>query len=259
MKKLLSCLLVLCFVLSLSFTLVSCAHKCEFSDEWTYDESSHWHVCRDESCVEISDKAEHTWDEGNITTVATQEQDGVKTFTCTVCSKTRTEVVAFTGLTEEEWDVALSADVFENFSFKEAASVFGSGVSVDVETGYKFTKDAAWVEITMIGQTNGEYAPDKEAANEARRELVDSIKAFAEYDSFEYDAETKTYKATEEIQIDSIDASTDDVTLRFADGKLVEIKYSATFVEPESNITLTANSTITLSDYGTVVLTPPEE
>ena len=102
MKKLLSCLLVLCFVLSLSFTLVSCAHKCEFSDEWTYDESSHWHVCRDESCVEISDKAEHTWDEGNITTVATQEQDGVKTFTCTVCSKTRTEVVAFTGLTEEE-------------------------------------------------------------------------------------------------------------------------------------------------------------
>ena len=74
------------------------------------------------------------------------------------------------------------------------------------------------------------------------------------YDSYKYDAETKTYKATKQIKIDALDASTDDVTLTFANGKLVEIKYTASFTQ--QGISFNVTSTVTISDYGTVVLDP---
>ena len=41
----------------------------------------------------------HSWDEGKITTAPTCENAGVKTYTCTVCSATRTEAIDATGHT----------------------------------------------------------------------------------------------------------------------------------------------------------------
>ena len=257
MKKLLSVLLTLCLLLTLSTTLASCMHKCEFSTEWSKDESAHWHACTKEDCPEVADKADHTWDEGEITTAATQEADGVKTYTCTVCKQTKTEAVAFTGFSVKEWSAAFKDNVFENFTYKEAATTGGSGVSIKTEMVYKFTKDTAWVKMTMAEQSQESYAPDTASANEARKQLIDSIKALTPYESYEYDAATKTYKATKEIKIESLNASTKDVTLTFAEGKLVEIKYTVSFAE--ENIMMTATSTVTLSDYGTVVLTPPAQ
>ena len=35
----------------------------------------------------------HTWDEGKITTQPTDTTDGIKTYTCTVCKETKTEIV----------------------------------------------------------------------------------------------------------------------------------------------------------------------
>ena len=62
------------------------------STEYTYNETHHWHTC--EECDELLDKAEHTWNEGVITTEATETTKAVKTYTCTVCEKTKTETVA---------------------------------------------------------------------------------------------------------------------------------------------------------------------
>ena len=62
---------------------------------WENDETNHWRECTVRGCNEQLDKAAHTWDEGAITTEATFVNDGVKTYTCTVCAKTRTESVAF--------------------------------------------------------------------------------------------------------------------------------------------------------------------
>ena len=104
MKKIISVLLVCCLLSACCVTLVSCGHECTFSSEWLTDETSHWHACTGEECKEISDKADHTWNDGEITTKPTQEADGVKTFTCTVCELTRTEPVEFTGMTEDEWN-----------------------------------------------------------------------------------------------------------------------------------------------------------
>lgn len=247
-------MLALCLLLTMSATLTSCIHKCEFSTEWSKDEASHWHACTGENCQEIIDKADHTWDEGSITTKATQEADGVRTFTCTVCAQTKTEAVAFTGLSEEDWNAAFKSAVFENFAYKEVSNTTHSGVSVNSESEYKFTEDEAWVKITIAGESNEAYAPDTASAIQLRSQLIASIKDLTPYKSYEYDPTTKTYKATKPIEIASYEASTSDITLTFADGKLVEIKYSISLTQ--DNMNFTVNSTVTLSDYGTVVLTP---
>lgn len=259
MKKSLSVLLVICMLLASCLTLASCVHECEFATEWTKDADYHWHVCTDEDCEEIADKAEHTWecDEGVITTKPTQDATGVRTFICEVCSYTKTEPVEFTGLSEEEWNAALEPSVFENFEYNEVSTTTGSGVSVNSEVIYKFTEATAWVYMSVAGQIQESYAPDTAYANQARSQVIESIKDMAPYASFEYDAETKTYKATESIAIDALNASTSDITLTFDnDGKLVKIEYTISFVQ--SDINFTATSTATISNYGTVVLNPAD-
>ncbi|MBQ6867134.1 MAG: hypothetical protein IJO16_00485, partial [Clostridia bacterium] len=47
-------------------------------------------------------KCEHQWNEGEVTTEATCCEEGVKTYTCTVCGATKTESVPATN--EHEWD-----------------------------------------------------------------------------------------------------------------------------------------------------------
>ena len=42
----------------------------------------------------------HSWNEGEITTSPTCENAGVKTYTCTICKETKTEVIPATGHTE---------------------------------------------------------------------------------------------------------------------------------------------------------------
>ena len=98
--------------------------------EWKHDETNHWQECS--VCHDIIDKAEHTyashkcedtatctkaecgyvkpagqhsWDEGKVTVPATCTTDGVKTFTCKVCSETKTEPIKAAGHTVVE-DVA---------------------------------------------------------------------------------------------------------------------------------------------------------
>ena len=60
---------------------------------WSSDATYHWHDCTVSGCGEQFDKAAHIWDEGTITTEATFTSDVEKTYTCTVCQKTKTETV----------------------------------------------------------------------------------------------------------------------------------------------------------------------
>ena len=66
-------------------------HEHNYSDKWSKDADYHWHACS--GCNVTSDKAEHSWDEGVVTTTATEEADGVKTFTCGVCGATKEEAI----------------------------------------------------------------------------------------------------------------------------------------------------------------------
>ncbi|MGN1162590.1 MAG: hypothetical protein ACI4T2_01525 [Christensenellales bacterium] len=92
-KTIIMMVLAFCLVVPAMFLFSACGkHSHNAAAEWSRDETYHWHVC--EGCDEQLDKAEHTWDAGVITTEATFTSDGVKTYTCTVCQKTRTEAVS---------------------------------------------------------------------------------------------------------------------------------------------------------------------
>ena len=77
-----------------------------FSEEWSFDEYNHWHAATCEHTTLESEKSEHIWDDGIVTTTETHTTAGVKTYKCTICDKTKTETIP--ALTEahtfsEEW------------------------------------------------------------------------------------------------------------------------------------------------------------
>ncbi len=69
--------IALMFVLSLS-VLTACNKdgKHNFAEEWSNNETHHWHACADKGCKENKDKTEHSWDGGNVTVEPTTEKEG---------------------------------------------------------------------------------------------------------------------------------------------------------------------------------------
>ncbi|WP_440553076.1 N-acetylmuramoyl-L-alanine amidase family protein, partial [Vescimonas sp.] len=103
----------------------------------------------------------HSWDEGTVTTTPTCNDAGVKTFTCTVCSETKTEAIDATGHTPVE--VAEQPATCEEPGHKAGTkcSVCGATISGMEEipaTGHTEVVDAA-VEATCTktGLTEGKH------------------------------------------------------------------------------------------------------
>ena len=130
MKKLTALLLALCLCFASCVMLASCdddapEHTHAYKTEWATDATHHWHVCEGEGCTEVADKAEHTWNAGEITTPATHDAQGVKTYTCTACAATKTEAVQgdFT-VTAEEWAYAMDYIFhYDNLTFTSIGPV----------------------------------------------------------------------------------------------------------------------------------------
>lgn len=69
------------------------ANSHEWDRTWKSDEIHHWQNCIHEGCSKISEKNEHVWDKGVITTPATSTQAGVMTYSCEVCGHTKTQQI----------------------------------------------------------------------------------------------------------------------------------------------------------------------
>lgn len=83
-------------VLMLAIVLLTACNKDgkhNFAEEWSNNETHHWHACTDKGCKETKDKAEHTWDGGNVTVEPTTEQKGTMVYTCTVCRREKTKSI----------------------------------------------------------------------------------------------------------------------------------------------------------------------
>ncbi len=82
-------------MLILSMTLfASCnSNKHQFSSDWKYDNQNHWHECTIKDHTDTSEKLIHSFDNGVVTKEATEETEGVKTFTCVDCGYKKTEVI----------------------------------------------------------------------------------------------------------------------------------------------------------------------
>ncbi len=68
--------------------------------------TTHTCACGDSYVDTYTDALGHAWDNGKVTKPATETEDGVKTFACTRCGETKTEVIPATG----------SVDVTEMFT-----------------------------------------------------------------------------------------------------------------------------------------------
>ncbi|HCY50000.1 MAG TPA: hypothetical protein DHU79_07055 [Clostridiales bacterium] len=64
--------------------------KHNFSEEWSNNETHHWHACADKDCKETKDKAEHSWNDGSVTVEPTTEKEGTMLYVCTVCHREKT-------------------------------------------------------------------------------------------------------------------------------------------------------------------------
>ncbi len=93
------CAIALMLVLSLSVLAACNKNKHNFSGEWKNDEQYHWHECVTKKHTDVADKADHTFDAGVVTKDPTEAEEGVKTFTCTVCGYQKTEAVPKLGHT----------------------------------------------------------------------------------------------------------------------------------------------------------------
>ena len=68
-------------------------HTHTFASTWSKDSTYHWHAATCEHTSEVNGKAVHSWNQGTITTPATVDAEGVKTFTCTVCEYSYDETI----------------------------------------------------------------------------------------------------------------------------------------------------------------------
>ncbi len=65
-----------------------------FSNSWTSNDQQHWQAATCEHTGEKIKVGDHIWDPGIITVQPTAYSKGVKTYTCAVCGRTRTEELA---------------------------------------------------------------------------------------------------------------------------------------------------------------------
>ena len=145
-------------VLMLAIVLLTACNKDgkhNFAEEWSNNETHHWHACTDKGCKETKDKAEHTWDGGNVTVEPTTEQKGTIVYTCTVCRREKTKSID---------ELVVGTEYTITFDSKDGSAVqpikASAGAAITAPTDP--TKDgfvfAGWYESTDGGTTLSDTA-----------------------------------------------------------------------------------------------------
>lgn len=238
--------------------------------------SVHVCACGTNEVKELDITQEHVWDNGTITTPATLEQDGVKSFSCEICDAAKTEPAkAVTTVTAEEWDKALNLMECPNFDLdmKGSWTISGATASDEIADGtyealQHISKNGVFLQMrdAIVGlyeETTKNYFLRNECLYSfgEQGEIWGSSDPFTlerhtifSVADFRYDEATRCYVA-EEIIFDyySTSVSYTDVSLQFLDGKLIYVRYTQNQEFEGATCTFTAEETIT---YGTSALDP---
>ena len=189
-------------------------HVCSFEDAWTYNQTEHWHKCIGEGeCDKVSDKAAHTWNDGEVTKEPTYTEKGEKTYTCTVCPATKTEETASVPLPDENeaWNKMLSAAEKAKANDAYGVRVYGAyGDTLDQGTYkqefvfnadgksaskiYSVNEDEIYTAYTALMQYGGKYYRAN-AINSASAFTVNEVREITEYFA-------KTSASTSKILLD---------------------------------------------------------
>lgn len=250
MKKLVSLLLAVCICLSVGVMLTACGHEHTYETEWSKDATHHWHACEGEDCTDVADKAEHTWNEGEITTPATTEAKGVKTYTCTVCSQTKTEEFEYVPdhtVSEEEWKSALAKENFYNVTL--------------LYNDYRYNEetDSAENVYTTQFEYDGELMRNdgsriRENSGDMDTEEVSNIigRGLEHYAAAEYDEEAQQYFLMLE---DDYYEMMFGFIYQFTDGKLTRFEFHFLEDGTADEMYKTEWRELAFSNYGTTEIT----
>ncbi len=129
--------------------------KHNFSEKWSNNETHHWHACTDKGCKETKDKAEHSWDGGNVTVEPTTEQKGTMVYTCTVCRREKTVSIDKLVVGKE---YTINFDSKGGSAVKPITASAGAAITAPtdpVKDGFVF---AGWYESTDGGATLSDTA-----------------------------------------------------------------------------------------------------
>ena len=256
MKKFTSILLALCICLSVCAMFAACSkdHQHSFAAEWSKDATHHWNACNGEGCTDVADKAEHSWDDGKITTPATAAADGTKTFTCTVCGATKTEAIQLvTTVTKEEWDAfmanvnyTLTAELYDTEGvLSETMSVIVTETATCSTAGgmsvYTSLQDGVWYGI--MGEEGSYFGYPMEGEDVGNVSLgANLLGEYPDFALWTYDEEKKAYCMKGDAKDDFV------AYLYFEEGVLTRLEAEE---DGEKQI-------ITISNLGTTTVTVPE-
>ncbi len=145
---------------------VRTVHTHTFATEWSSNETEHWHAATCEHKNQKDGLAAHTFDEGVITKNPDYGVDGEKTFTCSVCGKTKIEsvpaLVAFFMPIEDRYSVAGGKVV-----------VTGTIYSGTVRTGDTLTLSNVNINVTITSIEKFKKTYDSASAGEAVGLLIE--------------------------------------------------------------------------------------
>ena len=121
-----------------------------FSEEWSNNETHHWHACTDNGCKEIKDKAEHSWNDGSVTVEPTTEKEGTMLYTCTVCHREKTAKIDKL-VAEKEYTITFDSKGGSAVQpVKASAGAAITAPAAPTKEGFVF---AGWYESTDGGET----------------------------------------------------------------------------------------------------------
>ena len=190
---------------------------------------------------------EHVWNEGEITTPATVDADGVKTFTCTKCGETRTEAVVFVAtVTEEEWAQAFAFEAIENYVMTASSPDVAEASTIVInKNGNKaFLKQTYGSNERLIYLVNENgsyymynndmqgYGYEKYEVNEENyiSNISQGLGEIFKFADFTYDEESKAYTAAEIVWAfeGGNTLTLTNVSVQFSDKKLVFASFQTT-------------------------------
>ncbi len=136
MKKQIGILIAILFaVITLMFSCAFEPFTHTFSEEWSSDETGHWHavICLCEN-VDV-EKFEHTFGEWEVTQAATKETAGSKKRVCSVCGYEATEVIEKLGHTHTfgDWTITKEATVKAEGSKERTCTACGYTATETIE------------------------------------------------------------------------------------------------------------------------------
>ena len=165
------------FVLSLSVLAACNNNKHEFSSDWKFDETNHWHECTMKNHTDTTEKAPHEFKE-EVTKQADYGVEGEKTFTCTVCGYSYTQDIDAVEAKDNEIKLAEGKMLDKTYD----------GKVVDTTDKFSFNGDGA---VTVMFKVTG-AADDTYTADAPKNAGEYTVKVSVK-DTAEWKAATQTF------------------------------------------------------------------